>query len=363
MIKGGKIMTASIIIALDSGENFTRNFLYFLSKYETIKDYEIILTSDGNNEIDYNKIILEFFDDKCIYINNDKKQGYGIVNNLASQYASTNILIFMNADVILEKKCLEALIEPFSDNEIDAVQPLLIYPQSMSTQSTGHVFGQYYNTHLLENRSITDEIVQQPGYRKAFTTALCAVRKDVFDRYGGFNETYFNAWEGMELGLKITSNGGKCYYNPSAKAFHIRGGGRGQYKIDETPQTAYFWSQWGQSITEDLSEILNKQLVNLIKNNDNKYFLINFSCIRDFDDICNKLSINIYDSIKYTELAGYTNIEFFKTLPYFWLSIESDIIYLANNFSVIKNNKLWFDMRKHHNDLIIDLSGNCLLCK
>lgn len=74
-------MTASIIIALDSGENFTRNFLCFLSKYETIRDYEIILTSDGNNEIDYNKIIYEFFGNNCIYINNDKKQGYGIANN------------------------------------------------------------------------------------------------------------------------------------------------------------------------------------------------------------------------------------------------------------------------------------------
>lgn len=44
----------------------------------------------------------------------------------------------------------------------------------------------------------------------------------------------------MELGLKITLNGGKCYYNPLAKAFHIRGGGRNQYKIDETSQSAYF---------------------------------------------------------------------------------------------------------------------------
>lgn len=353
-------MTASIIIALDSGENFTRNFLYFLSRYETIRDYEIILTSDGNNEIDYNKIIYEFFDNNCIYINNDKKHGYGIVNNLASQYASTDILIFMNADVILGEKCLEALIEPFFNKEIDAVQPLLIYPQNMSTQSTGHVFCQYYNTHLLENRSITDKIVQQPGYRKAFTTALCAVRKDVFNKYGGFNEKYFNAWEGMELGLKITSDGGKCYYNPFAKAFHIRGGGRGQYKIDEKPQTAYFWSQWGK-ISENLSDVLNLQMKDLIQNNDN-YYLINFSCIRDFEKISDKLLINISDSIKYTELAGYTNIEFFKTLPYFWLSIKNDIIYLANNFTVVKNNKLWFDMRKEHNDLIIDLSGNCLPC-
>lgn len=351
-------MLASIIVSLDSNENFTRNFLYFLSTYTSIGEYEVILTSDGNNEIRYDKIIHDFFPDNCIYIYNEKRQGYGIVNNTASHYASTDILIFMNADIILGHKCLESIIAPFSDKTIEAVQPLLIYPQSMCTQSTGHVFCRYYNAHLLENRPITDDIVNQPGYRKAFTTALCAVRKDIFDMYGGFNDKYFNAWEGMELGLKITSNGGKCYYNPSARAFHIRGGGRGQYKIDETPQTAYFWSKWGQNISENLSEILNQQIK--IINQGKEYVLLNFSCIRDFSDIASKLAINILASVEYTELAGYSSIEFFKTLPYFWLSFKKEIIYLANNFTIIKNNKLWFDMRKHHNDLILDLSGNCL---
>lgn len=356
-------MKASIIIALDSNINFTRNFLYFLSQYDTINDYEIIIISDGNNDIKYREIVYEFFENKCIYIENNNKQGYGVVNNIAAQYSSSDILIFMNSDVILDSNCLEELIEPLSHIGIDAVQPLLIYPQTMVTQSTGHVFCHYHNAHLFENRSIKDSIVQQPDYREAFTTALCSVKKEVFDLYGGFNEKYFNAWEGMELGLKITTNGGKCYYNPLAKAFHIRGGGRSQYKIDETYQSAYFWSQWGNRITENLSVILNNQLKEIKHVNSSDYILINFSCIRDFEYIQNKLLINISDSIQYTELAGYSYIEFFKTLPYFLLFVKNNLIYLANNFSVLSNNRLWFNMRKNHEDLIIDLSGNCILCQ
>lgn len=266
----------------------------------------------------------------------------------------------MNADIILSEYCLENLIKPFGDKEIDAVQPLLIYPQNMMTQSTGHIFCQYYNTHLFENRPVNDLIVQKEGYRKAFTTALCAVRKEIFFQYSGFNEEFFNAWEGMELGLKITTNGGKCLYTPDARAFHIRGGGRGQYKIDETPQTAYFWSTWGGRISENLSEILNLQL-NQIQVGP-RYCLINFSCIRNFEVISNKLKINISDSIKYTEYAGNKTIEFFKAIPYFWLNFDDDIIFLANNYTVIKNNQLWFKMRKEHNDIIIDLAGNCISC-
>lgn len=67
------MMKASIIIALDSNVNFTRNFLYFLSKYKTIEDYEIIITSDGNNDINYEKLVYEFLKNKCIYIKNTIK--------------------------------------------------------------------------------------------------------------------------------------------------------------------------------------------------------------------------------------------------------------------------------------------------
>lgn len=351
-------MKASIIVALDSNLNFTENFLYFLCKYQTIQDYELIFTSDGNNDINYEKSIKKYFNENYIYIEHKTKLGYGVVNNIAARYATTDILIFMNADIILQANCLENLICSFKQEKIQAVQPLLIYPQTMRVQSTGHVFCKYYNTHMYENRNINDSIVNQPGLRKAFTTALCAIYKDIFFKHGGFDEYYFNAWEGMELGLKISNSGGYCYYSPEAKAFHIRGGGRGQYKIDETPQTAFFWSKWGKAINENLSDVINAQVESNDKNL--QFILLNFSCIRDFQYIMDKLSLDIVECLCFTELAGYSKIEFFKTLPYSLLNIEYNIIYLANNFSSIISNSLWFDLRNTYNDIIIDLSGNYL---
>jgi GT2 family glycosyltransferase len=350
-------MKASIIVALDSNLNFTDNFLYFLSQYKNIEQYELIFTSDGNNDVNYKKSICRFFDNYK-YIEHKAKMGYGVVNNIAANKTSTDILIFMNADIILEPKCLEHLILSLESKDAQAVQPLLIYPQTMQVQSTGHIFCNYYNTHMFENRSINDIIVNKPGFRNAFTTALCAVYKKEFFKHGGFDEKYFNAWEGMELGLKIVSNGGKCYYEPSAKAYHIRGGGRGQYKIDETPQTAYFWSKWGNVIKENLSQVINEQIYDIDK--EEQYILINFSCIRDFKYIIEKLNINVIEFLNYTEYAGNKSIEFFKTLPYSLLNLDCNIVYLANNYSYIIKNSLWYSLREKYNDIIIDLAGNCL---
>ena len=349
-------MKASIIVALDSNLNFTDNFLYFLSKYENIKEYELIFTSDGNNDVNYEKSITRFFGKNYKYIDHKIKRGYGVVNNIAAHQSTTDILILMNADIILQPNCLENLILSLRQEKVQAVQPLLIYPQTMRVQSTGHVFCKFYNTHMFENRSINDPIVNKPGYRNAFTTALCAVDKEEFFKHNGFDEKYFNAWEGMELGLKIVTSGGKCYYNPAARAFHIRGGGRGQYKIDETPQTAYFWSKWGNTINENLSKVINLQVDDSDKNL--RYILLNFSCIRDFQYIANMLSLDIVECLNFTEFAGNPKIEFFKTLPYSLLDIEFNIIYLANNYTTIINNSLWFDLRNMFNDIVIDLSGN-----
>lgn len=353
-------MKASIIIALDSNLVFTENFLYFLSQYKTIHDYELIFTSDGNNDVNYERSLNKYFHKSYKFIEHKTKLGYGVVNNIAARQAKTDILIFMNADIILQVDCLEYLINSLNQNNVYAVQPLLIYPQTMKVQSTGHVFCKYYNTHLFENRKVSDSIVNQPGYRKSFTTALCAIYRETFFKFGGFDEYYFNAWEGMELGLKIVESGALCYYNPQAKAFHIRGGGRSQYKIDETPQTAYFWSKWGKEINENLSETINSQITNHDKNH--QYILVNFSCIRDIKYITDKLELTIVDNICFTELAGYPKIEFFKTLPYSLIGVELNIIYLANNFTVINNNSLWFSLRKAYKDIIIDLSGNYLAC-
>ena len=116
---------------------------------------------------------------------------------------------------------------------------------------------------------------------------------------------------------------------------------------------------------EHLSEIINRRLKRFTQENKQNanYFLINFSCVPDFGNVSSRLLIDIHDTIKYTEFARNKNIDLLKVLPYFWLSYDSDIIYLVNNVKVIKKNKIWFEMRRNHNDIMIDLSGKCLKCR
>jgi hypothetical protein len=88
--------------------------------------------------------------------------------------------------------------------------------------------------------------------------------------------------------------------------------------------------------------------------------MVNFSCIRDFTYIAEKLVVDIVDFLNFTEYAGSKSIEFFKTLPYSLIDLDCNIIYLSNNYTSIIGNSLWYNLRSKYNDIIIDLSGNCI---
>lgn len=350
-------MKASIIISTNSNRTLFENFLINLSEYPTIGDYEIIEINDGG-EYSISKEQHQQYGLKNVHkIDSEKKLGYGTANNLASKKANCKNLIFMNDDIILKPGCLETILDDLGKDEIAVVQPKLIYPQNNLVQSTGHVFTKLTNAHALENIHSDSAIANRSHRRQALTTALCATAKEDFFDAGGFSTDYYNAWEGMEYTLKITAKGKKCWYESKAEAYHIRGGARNQYSLNEEAQAALFWSRWSNSISEDLYEIISEQLTD---NSFSKYLLLNFSKHPAPMPILEKCNLSILDTVSYTYISGSKSLDFFRCLPNSFCRSNNDIIYFTNNYTQVKNNCLWFECRRNNNDLIIDLSGNVI---
>lgn len=351
-------MKATIIISVDSNKTNFDNFIFFLSNYRTINDYEIIIVNDFADFTFDNDYFLSQGIKNVEIITAEHKLGYGAANNLAVEKSACDIIVFLNDDIILKENCLEKLIERLKNTQVGAVQPKLIYPQNNMIQSTGHVFTKYTNAHAFENISSTNDLVNRNYTRKALTTAVCATKKELFEKFGGFDTSYYNAWEGMEYTLKLSTNGYKCIYEHQAEAYHIRGGARSGYLLDEDAQSALFWSRWNCKIIEDLNEIISLQLDT--KMLDSNYLLINFSKLTTCDTILRKCGMNISNIFSYTYNSGLKHVDFFRFVPVALLKSKLNIIYFANNFTQIKNNNLWFELRRERADLIVDLSGNVL---
>ncbi len=348
-------MKASIIISTNSNRTLFENFLISLSEYPTIGDYEIIEINDGGEYSISDEQHKQYGLNNVTKIDSDKKLGYGAANNLASEKAKCENLIFMNDDIVLKPDCLEKILDILGKNDIAAVQPKLIYPQNNLVQSTGHVFTKFTNAHALENSRSDSEIVNLSCQRQALTTALCATAKKDFIDAGKFSTEYYNAWEGMEYTLKLTAKGKKCWYESKAEAYHIRGGARNQYSLNEEAQSALFWAKWSNKINQDLYEIISKQLTNT---SSGEYLLLNFSKLPDPMPILKQCDLSVLSTVSYTYISGSKSLDFFRCLPNSFCRSNNNIIYFANNYTQVKNNCLWFEFRSNNDDLIIDLSGN-----
>ena len=264
-------------------------------------------------------------------------------------------MIFINSDVLPTTGSIEKLISVLENSEdIGMVQGLLIYPQSKKVQSTGHLFFEYQNCHAYSGENADSAIVRSSGVRQALTTAFCAVRKEDFINVGMFDEIYYNAFEGMEMSLKISLSGKKCFYYAESVAYHIVGGSRDNIGFNNEISAHIFWARWHDKITEDIHKYLAPQINTHIINQ--TYFWIQASSMVGWDKILDKLKISTSGRIDIQD-RFLKSIELYQNLPFAFLEYPAPLIFTVDKVSVLQGNKKWIKDRDNPNDLIIDCHG------
>lgn len=354
---------ASIIIPVSNNCNILEYFVEHLKRTIIIDNYQIIFVIDGpvDNRI---SVLLENFAsafDSVISIQLEEKSSYAHVNNFGRRYAQSELLFFMNTDIFVQKNCLEIMIDSLKKNNVQAVQPLLLYPQSNDVQSTGHIFGDCFNRHALKGQASSHPTVCLSATRQALSLALCLIPTSIFDECNGFDEYYYNGWEGLDLTLKITQRGYRCWYECNAQAYHVEGGSRKKLGLNESLQAGHFWSVWGKIVKDDIIDLLKSQHLecDLFR----EYIVYDFTTYRSWEKILDSLSISYDEIIDKTLYSNELYLDFFNVLSYQALVNPKPILFLVTSFSSLKDNVLWVKYRKCKNDIFIDLSGNIGMLK
>ncbi|MFJ3385820.1 MULTISPECIES: glycosyltransferase family 2 protein [unclassified Curtobacterium] len=166
-----------------------------------------------------------------------QNRGYGTAVNRAVATLDPDVrwILVSNPDVVLEPLALDRMIATASeDPTIGAVGPRLleptgeVYPSARLVPSLrtglGHaVFANVWKGNPWTKRYRQDG--EHDGRRDAgwLSGACVLVRRDVFDRLGGFDEGYFMYFEDVDLGWRIGRAGLRNVYEPAAVATHIGG--------------------------------------------------------------------------------------------------------------------------------------------
>ncbi len=353
-------MKYSIIVAFNNHYTLMSNFLEHLLQNTTPGDWELILYSDGCNDketLDYlSKRTTEFPWIKLFYA--PEQKGYSIANNLAVKESKGDILVFMNSDVLPWKGSIERLVHTVSKMASPcAAQGRLIFPQNMKIQSTGHLFCGCHNSHIYSGKRYDDPLVMQAGRRQALTTALCVVPRNVFEHYGGFDERYYNAYEGMELTLKITRDGGECRYCPDCPAYHITGGTRNAVQFDDDMPGRYFWSSWRGKLRSDLADYIQPQITDHIRNQ--IYFHINGGRILEWPSVLSSLGLSFEGQLMLRD-RFLRNIDLYHNLPFSALQYAGPYLFTVDTIATIQGNYNWAAVRSNPYDLVLDGHGNAV---
>lgn len=161
-----------------------------------------------------------------------KPFNFSAASNAGAAAATGEILVFLNNDTTaITPDWLDHLAFHLQQADVGAVGPLLLYPDG-SVQHAGVVLGARGTADHVMRRFPADAdgyagSLSCPREVSAVTGACLAIRRDVLDRIGGWNELYATHYQDVDLCLRLRRAGLRCLFTPHARLTHHESPSRG----------------------------------------------------------------------------------------------------------------------------------------
>ncbi len=183
-------------------------------------DYELIVVDNASTDGSANAFRIAF--PKIHLIEANMNGGYGYGNNLGARVAKGEIVLFVNNDVICQEDIVTTLSAHFEKHPHCAVAGPRLQSKDGSTQSSAGWFPSIWN----EWRTKRQPLVETGHVRAVdwVTGAALAIRKEVFDTVGGFDESYFMYFDDIDLCKRVHNLGWTIHALPNPTIVHFGGG-------------------------------------------------------------------------------------------------------------------------------------------
>ena len=199
----------SVIVPVRNGSMHLARCLEALARSEYAY-FEVIVVDDCST--DNSPQIAERYGAR--YVRTSRAIGPGGARNLGAQYAEGEILAFVDADVVVPPGALRLIADDFcADPDLAAV------------------FGSYdenpaWPTFISQYKNLMHHYIHQTSSETAatFWAGCGAIRKDVFDEFGGFDGTKYKApsIEDVALGLRLALGGRRIILDKRLQVRHLK---------------------------------------------------------------------------------------------------------------------------------------------
>lgn len=206
-------MNLSVIVPAFNAETTLPALLKSLLN-QTYRDFEIIVIDDASQ--DWTSQIARSY--KCKFISLSENQGPAICRNIGAQNANGKILVFTDSDCRADRYWLENINKFFSQSDTEAIMGrVVLMPSTLlgdSISALGFPAGGTIGFERIWR-------VDQNGFADSLSSCNCAIRRDIFDKIGGFDASFpYPGGEDSLLAYSLRRMNYRIKFYPSALVYH-----------------------------------------------------------------------------------------------------------------------------------------------
>lgn len=219
----------------------------------TKADYEIILV-DNDEDSGHNTAAPQFEAD-IIYISVGRNIGFGAANNLGAKAAGGRYLFFLNPDTRLLNDAAEVFVRFMDDPAncsvgccggdlvTDNMEKQVCYGNFPSLAGVVAELG-FYRFFRRAYRQRLALAVQSNGSKPKTVDYISGadlfVRREVFERLGGFDIDFFLYFEETDLAFRMKKFGYEIMLIPSVRIVHLEGGAQASNTMVNLAKARFF---------------------------------------------------------------------------------------------------------------------------
>jgi len=356
----------SVIVPIFDG---VRYLLYFLDslKRAILPGTEVIFVDDGSSERVLELIPDSFLGASIIKLQNERNLGYSSTVNRGFQYAKGDILIQLNTDLVLDHRCIKAMVELIEKTPgIGIVGSKQLFPTTGLVRHIGMAFGKYSIRHIYSGLSGNHPLCCKTRKMQTVSGATAAMTKQVFADIGPLDERYYNTLENFDHCLKAQARGYTNYTCAESVTYHWVGqSGPARFAREEEGE-ALFWGDWISSRSIDLNRFVDEALDHILNTIPElaSYSFEPLSLCRSSDesillDCIEQRWKGATSKTHHTRCFNSPHTKFWlpMELPYRAITNPSPYLYLVDRISDLSENRMWFEARRQfvETELVMDV--------
>jgi GT2 family glycosyltransferase len=265
-----KADVAVILINYNCGR-FMSPFLDSLKK-QTLPPKEIIMFDNGSSDGSLNIAVKNY--PEIEIIRHKQNLGFSFPNNEGIRRSRSEFILISNLDVVLEPTFIEEMVVPLQQDPGVGWVAGKIYKLGSQGPTRGvdcfahHMQrDRYANALSMKLPNPEDPYYREAGIRWGAPACCALYRRDMLEETAHhgqfFDEDFFAYFEDVDLDWRANLHGWKCYYQPSAIAYHLREGTKGL--LEPNIMAGFFMNRFFMMIKNDSLQDFLRDIVPILR--------------------------------------------------------------------------------------------------